>query len=196
MPVTSRVTASGRPAPVQSHAEAERCDLRILNAIRQIIRAADVDSRKLASEHDITSPQLIALMAIVDKRITTATEISTRIHLSESTLVGVLERLEGKDLIRRERDAEDRRVIWVTSTEEGRRLVATTPFPLQFSLDRALRQLPASERKQIAQSMERLVDLMEAQDIDPAPMLEIVALGKRHRNGGRRNRRKMKDKIE
>ena len=29
-------------------------DLRILNAIRQIIRAVDIDSRKLATEHKIT----------------------------------------------------------------------------------------------------------------------------------------------
>jgi hypothetical protein len=41
-------------------------DRRILNAIRQMIRAADIDSRKLAAEHEITAPQLLSLMAIVE----------------------------------------------------------------------------------------------------------------------------------
>jgi DNA-binding MarR family transcriptional regulator len=165
----------------------ERRDLRILNAIRQIIRAADVDSRKLAAEHDITSPQLMCLMAVVERGTTTATEISMRIHLSESTLVGVLERLEGKGLVHRVRDLADRRIVRISATEEGRRLALKTPYPLQFSLNRALRQLSARERDQIADWMERLVDLMGAREISAGPMLEIVGMSSRHGSARRRN---------
>ena len=189
------VRRAGRLKEIPDGPDASRHDLRILNAIRQIIRAADIDSRKLADEHDITSPQLITLMAVVEKGSITATEISGRIHLSESTLVGVLERLEGKGLIKRERDDHDRRVIWVSPTKEGRELAAKTPFPLQFSLNKALRQLPAQEREQMAGCMERLVELMGAQGIDPAPMLEIVALGKREQHSAPHAGRKRKGKI-
>jgi DNA-binding MarR family transcriptional regulator len=157
-----------------------RHDLRILNAIRQIIRAADIDSCKLAAQHQITSPQLMCLMAIVEKGSTTAIEIARRIHLSASTLVGVLDRLEAKGLIHRERNAEDRREIVVTPTAAGRDLVSKTPFPLQYSLAKALTQLSADEREHVAGWMERLVELMGAGEIDNGPMLEIVALGERH----------------
>jgi DNA-binding MarR family transcriptional regulator len=168
-------------------------DLRILNAIRQIIRAADLDSRKLAADHQITAPQLVCLMAVVELGSTTATDIAKRIHLSESTLVGVLERLEDKMLIERARDEDDRRILHVTATAEARSLVARTPFPLQYALDRALNQLTEAERNRLAASMERLVELMGVREIKPAPMLEILAVSKRQKNGeGTRRQRSPK----
>jgi len=155
-----------------------RHDLRILNAIRQIIRAADIDSRKLTSEHQITAPQLMCLMAVVEKGSISATGIGKRIYLSPSTLVGVLDRLESKGLIRRVRNPDDRRLVWVTATDQGRELVSKTPFPLQYSLGKALQHLDEGAREQIAACMEHLVELMGAGEIEPAPMLEIVAVRK------------------
>jgi len=156
-----------------------RCDFRILNAIRQIIRTADIDSRELASQHQITAPQLMCLLAVVEKGSATATDIAERIHLSPSTLVGVLDRLEGKGLIRRVRDVEDRRRVEVTLTDAGRVLASETPFPLQYSLEKALKQLSGSQRQRLAASMERLATLMGASEIKPAPMLEIIAVRRR-----------------
>ena len=156
-----------------------RYDLRVLNAIRQVIRAADLDSRKLAAEHHITSPQLMCLMAVVEKDSDTAIDIAARIHISPSTLVGVLDRLESKGFIARERSQEDRREVLVTATSAGREFAAHTPFPLQHSLHRALRQLSEEERKELANWMERLVDLMGAREVAADPMLEIRAIRKR-----------------
>jgi DNA-binding MarR family transcriptional regulator len=163
-----------------------RCDFRILNAIRQIIRAADIDSRKLASDHQITAPQLMCLLAVVEKGSATATDIAERIYLSPSTLVGILDRLEEKGLVQRVRDVEDRRRVEVTLTDAGRTLASKTPFPLQYSLDKALKQLSNRERQRLATSMERLAELMGAQAIEPAPMLEILAVRQRQERQGRR----------
>jgi DNA-binding MarR family transcriptional regulator len=161
-----------------------RHDLQILNAIRQIIRAVDIDSRKLASEHRITTPQLMSLMAIVETDgATTAVDIARRIHVSTSTLVGVLDRLEAKGLIRRERNADDRREISIVPTTAGRELVSRTPFPLQYTLGKALKQLTPKEQEEVASWMDRLVDLMGAREINAGPMLEIVALSQRQREG-------------
>lgn len=159
--------------------EKNRHELRILNAIRQIIRATDIDSRKLAAQHGITSPQLMCLLAVVESGSITAIDISRRIHLSASTLVGVLDRLEAKRLVRRERNKEDRREITVRATEAGVKLTSQTPFPLQYSLGKALAQLPEKDRDEVAQWMERMVDLMGISEIDAGPMLEITSLGKR-----------------
>jgi DNA-binding MarR family transcriptional regulator len=177
-----QTSGAGQAEPGQANT---RCDLRILNAIRQIIRAADIDSRKLAAEHQITAPQLMCLMAVVEKGSVTAADIAKRIHLSPSTLVGVLDRLEGKGLVKRDRNSQDRREVAVTPTDEGRALVAKTPFPLQRSLDRALRQLSEQEQEQIAAGMNRLVDLMGAGGIEPIPMLEIIAVHKHQKCGAR-----------
>jgi len=158
--------------------DVSRYDLRVLNAIRQIIRAADLDSRKLAAEHHITSPQLMCLLTVIEKDSATAIDIASRIHISPSTLVGVLDRLEDKGFIARERSQEDRREVLVTATDAGREFTAHTPFPLQYSLQRALRQLSEKERRELADWMERLVDLMGAREVEVGPMLEIGAIRK------------------
>ena len=154
-------------------------DLRILNAIRQMIRAADIDSRKLAAEHGITAPQLVSLMAVVEEEPTTAIDVAHRVHLSPSTLVGVLDRLQAKGLIKRERNPDDRREVTIVATDAGRQVAAQTPFPLQHSLQRALRHMTVEERKQVAACMARLVELMGANELDAGPMLEIVGMGLR-----------------
>lgn len=154
----------------------EDVGLRILNAIRQIIRAANLDSRQLAAKHQITAPQLVSLMAIAEKDPTTAIDVSRRVHLGASTMVGVLDRLEAKGLISRERGSEDRRQVWVRATDAGRELVAHTPFPLQYSLERAFGKMSHEEREQIATAVERLVQLMAVPGVDASPMLEIVGV--------------------
>jgi DNA-binding MarR family transcriptional regulator len=157
--------------------------LRILNAIRQIIRAADLDSRQLAAKHQITAPQLVSLMAIVEKHPTTAVAVARRVHLGASTMVGLLDRLEAKGLITRKRDSADRRQVWVRATAAGRALVGHTPFPLQHSVARAFEKMSKHERAQVAQCVERLVHLMAVSDLDASPMLEIVGVHAHAENG-------------
>jgi DNA-binding MarR family transcriptional regulator len=149
-----------------------RYDFRILQSVRKIIRAVDTYSKKLADEHDITAPQLVCLLAIVEEETTTTKELAQRIHLSPSTVVGILDRLEKKGLVKRLRDTVDRRVVNVMATSEGRELAEHAPSPLQDSLADSLERLPEAEQATIALSLERVVDLMEAGDIDAAPILE------------------------
>ena len=151
-------------------------DLRILNAIRQIIRAADIDSRRLAAEHQITSTQLVSLLAIVKSGSATAHDVARRVHVGPSTLVGVLDRLEAKGFIARQRRPEDRREITIVPTPAGRALAAATPFPLQHALNRALCRLSEPQREELAAWVERLVDLMGVCEISAAPMLEIKSV--------------------
>ena len=160
------------PLPLDAPSLAGHVDLRVLSAIRRIIRSVDLYSRELAAKARVTSPQLVCLLAIADKEKTTATMISRQVFLSPSTIVGILDRLEAKGLVRRERDENDRRVITVTITEEGKRLARSAPSPLQDTLTEALRELPGEEQTKIAESLERIVALMEARRIGAASQLE------------------------
>ena len=98
-------------------------------------------------------------------------------------MVGVFDRLEAKGLITRERDSEDRRQVWVRPTEAGRVLVASTPFPLQHSLERAFQRMSKQERAQVAGCVEQLVKSMAVPGIDASPMLEIVGVHERNEDG-------------
>ena len=169
-------TNGGSPAGAQS--PEDRYDLRILYAIRKIVRRIDIDSRKLAAKHQITGPQLIALITVVERGPIGVAGIAKHIHLSASTMVGILDRLEDKGLVHRRRDTHDRRKVYVSATDAGQMLVAEAPYPLQYSLQEALKRLSEREQKQTATSLERLVRLLGAEEIEAAPVLKIGPLGK------------------
>jgi DNA-binding MarR family transcriptional regulator len=156
----------------------ERVDLRVLSAMRRIIRSVDLYSKELAAKARITSPQLVCLLTLAEKGAMTATTISREVFLSPSTIVGILDRLEDKGLVKRERTSKDRRVVTVSVTEAGRELARSAPSPLQDTLTEALRTLPLAEQLDIATSLERVVRLMEAQHIDAAPILETGPINK------------------
>ena len=106
----------------------------------------------------------------------TATTISREVFLSPSTIVGILDRLEVKGLIKRERSQVDRRVVTVEVTELGKKIVKRSPSPLQERLQRRLSELSSAEQEEIASALERVVSFMEASDVDAAPILEIGSI--------------------
>lgn len=166
------------PPRNQSVTRGKELDLRILRALRRIIQAVDIHSRKLASQYKITAPQLVTLLCIVEQGPITTSEIAKQVQLSNSTVVGILDRLEAKGLVIRERGTTDRRLVHVTATEGARELGENAPSPLQDVFADALHKLPELEQTAIALSLERVVDLMEAREYDAAPMLQLGEMDK------------------
>lgn len=161
------------PVPVPDQGPGPvRYDLRVLRALRRIMRCVDLYSKQLTASEQITVPQLICLLTLQERGSLTATALSREVHLSPSTVVGIIDRLEDKGLVSRERGTADRRVVQVAVTPKGAALCAKAPSPLQATLARALNGLPELEQATIALSLERVVELMEAQHLDCAPILE------------------------
>ena len=163
----------------------QQYDLRILRALRRITRAVALHSRQLSAVSNITAPQLVCLRAVVENGPLTATALSREIHVSASTVVGILDRLEDKGLVRRERGREDRRIVFLWPTEAGIALAQGTPSPLQQKLAESLNELPELEQATITLSLERIVDLMESRGVAvpesagdiASPILEVPDTG-------------------
>jgi len=132
-----------------------RYDLSVMQSLRRIIRAVSLYSHQLAATYKITAPQLVCLLTIVNEGPLNLSRLSKQVFLSASTVVGILDRLEEKDLITRQRDHKDRRLIKVQATPKGEDLAAQTPSPLPTALANALKQLPELEQATIALSLER-----------------------------------------
>ncbi len=146
-------------------------EIQILQALRRIIRAVDIHSRELAVRYGITGPQLVCLATLCDDGAMTGAELSRRVFVSASTITGIIDRLEKRGYVERKRDAVDRRRVLLHATPEGYKLAYNAPSPLQGKLSRRLHELPELERATIGFSLQRVVELMEARDIDASPML-------------------------
>ena len=139
----------------------ENYDLRILMALRRIMHFIDAYSRRLSAEHHITGPQLICLYSIVKDGPLTLSDLGKRVSLSMSTVNGIVDRLENKNLVIRERKDKDRRKVLITATRSGIQLALSAPLPLQDRLSREIADLPELEQVSIALSLERIAAMME-----------------------------------
>ena len=149
----------------------EKYGVRILKALRRIIRAVDIHSRKLKSEFNVTAPQMICLYSLASNESLTLSTLSKDVDLASSTVNGIVDRLEAKKYVKRRRDAVDRRKVFVELTDAGRELTRKAPSLLQDRFSEALRGLPELEQTAIALSLERVVELMAAEALEASPNL-------------------------
>jgi DNA-binding PadR family transcriptional regulator len=84
--------------------------------------------------------------------------------------------LEKRGLVRRERSEQDRRAVFVSVTAEGARVLREAPSLLQDRFRRELTRLKDWERTQLLATLQRLAEMMDAEAIDAAPMLETGAI--------------------
>lgn len=143
----------------------------ILTGLRRISRAIDLYSRSLAKSVGLTVPQLICMRYLLRHGPSAPTVVARHISLSSATVTGILDRLVRRGLITRRRLERDRRRVEVELTPAGSKLLETAPSPLHARLAERLAKLPVAEQQTIDANLQRLVALMEAGDLDAAPML-------------------------
>ncbi|MEU8664193.1 MarR family winged helix-turn-helix transcriptional regulator, partial [Actinoplanes philippinensis] len=79
--------------------------------------------RGRATEGGLPAVDLIALYALQVHDGLTAGMVARLLHLQQSSITGLADRLERSGLIARARDREDRRRVWLCLTDEGRDLL-------------------------------------------------------------------------
>lgn len=142
----------------------ENYTFRILMTLRHIMHYVDSYSRQLGTEYQITGPQLVCLHAIVKNGPLTLSELGKQVSLSMSTTNGIVDRLEQKKLVLRERKHHDRRKVIISATEEGMILKARAPMPLQGRLIKTISEMPELEQVSIALSLEKILSMMTDDD--------------------------------
>lgn len=163
-----------------THTLGNRLDQEVLRSLRRIFHAVDRHSRRLARLHGLTEPQAICLNAINRAGELNPGQLARTISLSPPTVTGILDRLERRGLIKRERTARDKRQVVVRLTNEGRHLLENSPPPMQERFTRRLTELTVARQRQIARSLDQVVRLMEAEDIEAAPLLARGAANPAH----------------
>lgn len=143
----------------------------IVAAIRKIVRAVDLHSRRLVDAHGLTGPQLATLHAARRIGPAPASAVARAVHLSQPTITGILSRLQQRGLISRTPSEIDRRATLIAITPEGERVLDTAPSLLQDRFRTELSRLPSWERHQILATLQRVATLMDAESIDASPHL-------------------------
>ncbi|MFH1137739.1 MAG: MarR family transcriptional regulator [Pseudomonadota bacterium] len=134
----------------------------ILRSMRRMIRSIDLHNQDLAAKSKLTAPQHVCLRQLCKDGPLCPSNLARLVFLSQATVTGIIDRLEARGLVQRQRSHPDRRRVTVSLTEAGRDLAETMPPPLHEGFAGRLEGLSLDEQAEIDGVLGRIVDMMEA----------------------------------
>ena len=112
--------------------------------------------RDLFQEFGVTEQQWRVLRVLWEQKHLTSAQISNLTLLPSPSLVGILDRLEKKDLVKRLRSTSDRREISIKITNLGRELQSKVMPKVKLIQDQTKENLSPTEWKQINNILKKL----------------------------------------
>ncbi|HAJ33264.1 MAG TPA: MarR family transcriptional regulator [Candidatus Atribacteria bacterium] len=126
----------------------------------------DVHSKYLHKYYGLSSPQLTILKELSDVNEIPTGELAKRVSLSQATVTDILDRLEEKGLIIRQRSSFDKRRVYIQISEKGKAIVLKNPSLLKEDFILQFNELEDWEQTLILSSMQRVVAMMKTPDIE------------------------------
>jgi len=144
----------------------------VLVTLRQIIRATDMHSKQLVKRYGLTAPQLMVLKEIMADEDINIGKVAKKVSLSQATVTNIIDRLEARGMVTRERSSEDKRRVMVRVTDKTRDILKYNPSVLQEEFLNKFKQLEEWEQNLILSSIQRIAKMMGAEDIKITPEIE------------------------
>jgi len=137
----------------------------IVYAIRRLMQAEEHYTKELNKVYNVSAAQINCLIALHENGPLPPSQIAKHIMVNSSTVTGIIDRLENKDLVKRFRISKDRRVVTVELTKAGQSLSENAPPPIQQKIIDGLNSLSPKEIDNIALTLKRLTDMLDVQDL-------------------------------
>ena len=152
----------------------------VLVALRRIVQAIDQHSSRLGKEFGLTTPQLLVLQTVASTQEQPIRAISAEVNLSQATVTSIVDRLERRGLLERQRSGTDRRKVFLVITDAGKELLIKAPKPLQENFLHCFERLREWEQHQLVFVLKQVAEMMGARHIDAAPLLDTGEVTRGH----------------
>ncbi|MGO8997269.1 MAG: MarR family winged helix-turn-helix transcriptional regulator [Polyangiaceae bacterium] len=136
---------SGAALPKDVKAEVDE----ILEAIIYLYTESRRITKELARRAELTGPQLTVVKILETVGDLSLSDLSDRIRAQNSTVTGIVDRMEREGLVVRERSTEDKRVVNIRLTEKGERIAREIPVEPMEIFRGALAGLTATEMRDL-----------------------------------------------
>jgi DNA-binding MarR family transcriptional regulator len=131
-----------------------------LDAIVEAIVYLYTESRRLtkdlAGRYGLTGPQLAVVKMLEPVGKLSLSELSSQIRARNSTVTGIIDRMEREGLVVRRRSQQDRRVINIELTAKGRELAAEIPIEPVKIFRRVLEELSPRDATELRRILNKL----------------------------------------
>ena len=125
---------------------------------------------------------MLLLQTIRNMGKVTIGQLANEMSLSQATVTSILDRLEKRQLVYRERSQQDKRKVHAHLTEQAAEVLKEAPIPLQEQFTKQFDELQEWEQMMIISSLQRVAKMMDAHNIDAAPVLDLGVLDRQSTN--------------
>lgn len=139
----------------------------IIDNLRRVFHVVHEKSKMAKRETGLTGPQLWAIKVIAEESSINISDLARRMYLHPATVVGIINRLETMELVKRSRTSSDRRIVHVELTEKARKILEEAPEVAQGLLVSGLEPLSLKKLGEISGGLEELVRILGAQEMPP-----------------------------
>ena len=133
----------------------------IIQQLRLVVRAIQKHSRWIEAQSGVSGAQLWAMWELFTAPGMRVSDLSRTLSIHQSTCSNMLDKLEDKGLVKRERGGPDQRVVRIYLTPRGTDILAGAPRPAQGMLTHALHKLSDESQQQLAHTLAQLVNVMD-----------------------------------
>lgn len=146
--------------------EVDRAELvrAVLKNFRVVFRSVQKHSTGVEARCGVSGAQLWAMWELLIAPGMRVTELARAMSVHLSTVSNLLDKLETRGLIRRERAGPDQRVVKLYLTTEGLDVVNRAPRPAQGVLTDTLNRMPDDMLSELQRCLVHLVTLIGLKD--------------------------------
>lgn len=135
---------------------------KIPGLIKDINMLMSQSIRAMFDESGLTTPQIMLMATLSKHGSMKISELSEKLKLSNSTISGIVDRLENQGYVERVRNKEDRRVVHVSISEKSSKLTHSAIHEkLEADLTMKLDKAKPGEIEDIVKGLETLKSLLE-----------------------------------
>mgnify|MGYP001029646498 CR=1 FL=1 len=145
----------------------------LMISIRKIVRAINLESKRVEKQYGLSIPQLLTLKFLRDDKEfkRSMKEIKNYLSLNASTVTGIVSRLDSKGFIARLPSIGDKREIPIVLTSKGLEIVKKIDESLHERILFKTNAMKKEEYLSILVSLEKIIQIFDIKDIDASPII-------------------------
>ncbi|WP_341423530.1 MarR family winged helix-turn-helix transcriptional regulator [Clostridium puniceum] len=119
--------------------------------------------KKLLGDARISAPQGMVIGLLSKTKKMKVTELSSKLCLSNSTVSGIIDRLEAQEMVIRERSKEDKRVVYVSISPKFEDMHKVFHKQMEKNVQNIINQSSSEELQKISEGLIILKKLLTSQ---------------------------------
>ena len=137
----------------------------IIKQLRILFRAVQAHSRTVEKTCGLSSAQLWMLYEVSLANGIKVSELANILSIHRSTCSNMLDKLEKKNLISRDRSKSDQRSVHIYITDQGKELLSLAPSPQQGQLSNTLSKLTGEQLTNLETSLQVFIEALHFEDV-------------------------------